>query len=92
LQTATEIAQLQQQNKLPPILVLFLGEEKQVPDFLGSSKLRASYKILNPADFFPLLQKNPPRIILLWNGNVLGDWDQDSFSLQKLKETLLKTG
>lgn len=88
LHTATEIARLQRQEHFPRVLILFLGEQSEVPAFLSNSGIKAAYQWLEPADFFPLLQKNPPRVVLLHNGAVLQDWDGDTFSTEKLTAAL----
>lgn len=88
LHTATEIARLQQQQHFPRVLILFLGEQTEVPAFLSNSGIKGAYQCLGPADFFPLLQKNPPRVVLLRNGAVQQDWDGDSFSPEKLTSAL----
>ena len=50
------------------------------------------YQIVDPAVFFPLLgdAPAPPRVVYLYNGNVKGDWDFNSFSTDALKAAIKK--
>jgi len=60
----------------PGVYVLAFGEESQVNDFFIAGGGKFPYIFIQPQDFFPLLDKadNPPRIVVMDNGNFLGDF------------------
>ena len=73
-------------EKNQQLFILFLGEENQVELFFQQAGAKFPYKILDAQTFFPLIQTSPPRVVYLVNGNILGDWDGETFSI----ETVLK--
>jgi hypothetical protein len=86
LEAAKEISQL----KLPNVYVLFLGDEEQVEPFFKESNSVFPFKIIDPSLFFRLLEKSPPRISLLAEGNLYKNWDSDSFNSKELKKAVTK--
>jgi len=90
LEAAKEIAALQKNKRFPNVYILFLGELNQVATFFAASGLKAHYAIIDPMEFFPFFKKNPPRIVVLNDGNIIGDWESADFTIAKLKEVLRK--
>jgi hypothetical protein len=85
---ATEIAALQSQKGMPQIIAMYFGEESELQPFTLKTHFNAPYIILGPEKFFPLIKNVPPRITLLFNGNVVGDWNGEEFSITALKQAL----
>jgi uncharacterized membrane protein YphA (DoxX/SURF4 family) len=84
--TARKLGQAKKDwGKFPPLYILFLGEEEQVRGFFEIARTNFPYKIIPPQIFFPLIKNYPPRIILLNNGNVIGDWGYENFNVEKLR-------
>ena len=63
-------------------------EEIIIKGFFETAETTFLYKIISPQTFFPLIKDYPPRIVLLNNGNVAGDWDYESFSVADLKKII----
>ena len=91
METARRLGQARKDwNNFPPLYILFLGEEEQVKGFFETAETTFLYKIISPQTFFPLIKDYPPRIVLLNNGNVAGDWGYESFSVADLKKIINK--
>jgi len=91
METARKLGQARKDwNNFPPLYILFLGEEEQVKGFFETAETTFLYKIISPQTFFPLIKDYPPRIVLLNNGNVAGDWGYESFSVADLKKIINK--
>ena len=89
METAFKLGQAKQDWKnFPPLYILFLGEEEQVNNFFDAAAMTFPYKIISAQTFFPLIKKYPPRIVLLNNGNIIGDWSYENFSIDGLREKL----
>lgn len=89
METAHKLGEAKKQWKnFLPLYILFLGEEKQVKGFFKVAETTFPYKIISPQTFFPLIKNYPPRIVLLNNGNIIGDWNYESFSLDGLRKKL----
>ncbi|MCU0428884.1 MAG: hypothetical protein MUF42_02845 [Cytophagaceae bacterium] len=90
METAKKIGELAKRKKLPPVYILFWGEESQVENFFTVAQCRYPYKIVEPQVFFPLLGKAPapPRVVFMHQGNVMADWDFNTFSIEKLEQQL----
>ncbi len=88
MNTAKKIAALNKKLNLPPIYILFLGQQDQVQNFFQFAGKEYPYKIIPPQTFFPFIKDFPPRVILLYKGNIIGDWNYNSFSDDKLKTAL----
>lgn len=89
METARKLGQAKKDwNQFPPLYILFLGEVEQVAGFFKQAETTFAYKIISPQTFFPLIKNYPPRIILLNNGNVAGDWDYENFSVNALRKKL----
>lgn len=84
-ETAAAIADLQNKMELPPVYALFFGPEDMVEEFFYRSNSRFPFKLVPPEVFFPLLEKAPPRVVYLVNGNKAGDWSFGKFSSSELK-------
>jgi hypothetical protein len=91
METALKIGELMRANNLPAVYVLFLGEQEQVADFFEAAQTEFKYQIIPPQKFFPLIGNFPPRIVYLKEGNILGDWDYDTFDehafIEKIKQS-----
>ena len=87
MQTAFKLGQAKKDWKnFPPLYILFLGEEEQVNNFFDAAAMTFPYKIISPQTFFPLIKNYPPRIVLLNNGNIIGDWGYENFSVDELRK------
>jgi Methylamine utilisation protein MauE len=82
---AHKISELSDEMKLPPVYYLFLGDEDQLDHFFEKGGKRFPYKIIPPQTFFPLIKDVPPRVCLLMDGNIIGDWDMKTFNEANLK-------
>ena len=89
METAYKLGQAKKDWKnFPPLYILFLGEEEQVNNFFDAAAMTFPYKIISPQTFFPLIKNYPPRIVLLNNGNIIGDWGYENFSVDELKKRI----
>lgn len=90
METAKQIGELGRRKTLPGVYFLFWGTEDQVENFFKVAQCRYPYKIIEPEVFFPLLGKAPapPRIVYLHNGNVMADWDFNTFKIDALEQKL----
>ena len=73
-------------KNFPNVYILFLGEEEQVNNFFDAAAMTFPYKIIPPQTFFPLIKNYPPRVVLLNNGNIVGDWSYENFSVDELRK------
>lgn len=89
METAYKLGQAKKDwNNFPPLYILFLGSEDQVNNFFDAAAMTFPFKIISPQSFFPLIKNFPPRIVLLNNGKIIGDWGYDNFSVDVLKSRL----
>ena len=89
METARKLGQAKKEwNRFPSLYILFLGEEEQVKEFFNQTEMTSPYKIISPQTFFPLIKNYPPRIVLLNNGNIIGDWGYESFSVDELRKKI----
>ena len=89
METAHKLGEAKKQwMNFPPLYILFLGEEEQVTGFFEQAETIFPYKIISPQTFFPLIKNYPPRIVLLNNGNIIGDWGYESFSVDELRKKI----
>lgn len=85
METAFKLGQAKHdRNNFPPLYILFLGDEAQVNNFFDAAATTFPYKIISPQAFFPLIKNYPPRIVLLNNGKIIGDWGYENFSVEDL--------
>ncbi len=85
---ATEIAELQSQKGMPQVVAMYFGEDSELQSFTTKTHFNVPYVILPPEKFFPFIKNVPPRITLLNNGNVIGDWNGEEFKIGELKKLL----
>ncbi len=88
--TANKLGLLRNNIKLPPTYFLFLGDEDQLKNFFDHAEYKFPYKIIDPMEFFPLIKNEPPRVVLMVNGNIIADWDIKTFSMENVKTELKK--
>ncbi len=90
METARQIGELSKEQKLPPVYFLFFGSPGELDHFFDVAKCKYPYKIVEPQVFFPLLGdiSSPPRVSVLKEGNIVADFDNDSFSKDKLKKAI----
>ncbi|HSZ72213.1 MAG TPA: MauE/DoxX family redox-associated membrane protein [Cytophagaceae bacterium] len=90
METARQIGELSKEQKLPPVYFLFFGSPGELDHFFDVAKCKFPYKIVEPQVFFPLLGDvpSPPRVSVLKEGNIVADFDNDSFSKEKLKKAI----
>ncbi len=90
METARKIGELSKEQKIPPVYFLFFGSPGQLDHFFEEAKYKFPYKIIEPQIFFPLLGDNPspPRVSVLKEGNIVADYNFESFSKEKLKKAI----
>ena len=88
MNTAKKLTEIGRETELPPVYILFLGEQKQVQNFFNFAGKKYPYRIIPPQSFFPFIKDYPPRVVLLFKGNIIGDWDYSTFNENKLQSTL----
>jgi len=89
METANKLGKAKKEwNNFPPLYILFLGDEEQVQGFFEVAETISPYKIISAQTFFPLIKNYPPRIVLLNNGNIIGDWGYENFSVGELRKRL----
>ena len=87
-ETAKQLGQLRRTTKIPPVYILFFGEESQVKGFFDFAGTTFPYKIISPQEFFPMITAAPPRVCYLQNGKIIGDWNSSSDIVSELKKLL----
>ncbi len=92
METAKKIGELSRKRSIPSTYFLFWGTEDQVENFFKVAQCRFPYKIIDPSTFFQLLGSapSPPRVNLMCNGNMVADFDNSTFTIEKLEEALNK--
>ncbi|HSZ25316.1 MAG TPA: MauE/DoxX family redox-associated membrane protein [Cytophagaceae bacterium] len=92
METAKKIGELSKKRSMPPTFFLFWGTEDQVENFFRVAQCRFPYKIIEPTLFFQLLGSapSPPKVTYLCNGNILSEYDNTTFKIEKLEEMLNK--
>lgn len=70
--------------------IYFLGDTEDVPNFLEFTKIKTNYIILQPSKFFSFVDNVPPKIFLLYNGNVLDEINSTNFDLTKFQKIFKK--
>ena len=90
METAKQIGELNKEKGLPPVYYLFWGNEGQLESFYAVAKYKFPHKIIEPQIFFPLLGDNPspPRISVLKEGNLVGDFNFETFNKEKLLKAI----
>ncbi|MHC1738815.1 MAG: MauE/DoxX family redox-associated membrane protein [Ignavibacteriaceae bacterium] len=87
-ETAKQLGQLKRVTKIPPVYILFFGEERQIKGFFDFAGTTFPYKIISPQEFFPMITAAPPRVCYLQNGKIMGDWNSSVNIVGELKKLL----
>ena len=92
MNTCKELVEIHKTNKLPPVYILFWGEESQKEAFFKFAGGSFPYAFVDAGKFFRLLDKapSPPRIVVLNEGNIVGDFTSDTFKKQALLDAVNK--
>ena len=92
MNTCKELIEINKANKLPPIYILFWGDESQKEAFFKIAGGSFPYAFIDAGKFFRLLDKapSPPRVVVLNNGNIVGDFTSDTFKKQALLDAVNK--
>jgi hypothetical protein len=88
LEAAYEIGELQKVMLIPPTYFLFYGEEENVRPFFEEAGVDVPYIILDAQSFFPLIKKAPPRVSLLEDGYIIGEWNQETFDIDEIEKNM----
>jgi hypothetical protein len=90
MEVAGTIGRLRTKTDVPPVFVLFLGEQEEVAHFFQVAQAVYPYRILDPMTFFPLLDQvlSPPRVVFLKDGYIVGDWNYLNFSEDLFEKTI----
>lgn len=91
-ETCKKISTLAKKGLNVPLYILFLGEETQVKDFFDYAGKTYPYIVIEPQKFFPLIKGYPPRVCFMINGNIILDWGEKDFDLNKLEQKLKNYG
>ena len=94
MRAATKIANLRKNGlNLPPMYILFLeGNDDKIPNFFTVTGLNEPYMVVGALDFFQFLKNSPPRVVLLNNGAIAGDWESEDFDEANFKAAVEKSG
>lgn len=92
MNTAKEICELNKTTKLPPVHIIFWGDEAQKDGFFKFSGCAYPYIFVEATKFFRLLDKapSPPRIVVLNDGNIVGDFSSETFNKASLLDAIKK--
>lgn len=92
MNTAKEICEINKTSKLPPVHIIFWGEESQKDAFFKFAGCTFPYTFVEATKFFRLLDKapSPPRIVVLNEGNIVGDFSSETFNKAALLEATKK--
>jgi hypothetical protein len=92
MNTAKELVEWNKANKIPPVYILFWGEESQKDAFFKFAGGTFPYAFVDAGKFFRLLDKapSPPRVVLLNEGNIVGDFTSDTFKKDALLNAINK--
>lgn len=80
----TQLGTESQQQALPPVYLLCLGEEAAAPEFLAATGTAFPYACISPEQFFDFIGERPPRLYLLEGGVVRAFWDTERFERAQL--------
>lgn len=81
----TSLVDAESQRALPPVYLLCLGEESEIPSFLNDTGAEFPYLCIKPETFFDFIKELPPRLYLLQEGQVRAFWDKEEFDPQQLR-------
>lgn len=92
MNTAKEICEINKTTKLPPVHIIFWGEESQKDAFFKFAGCTFPYTFVEATKFFRLLDKapSPPRVVVLNEGNIVGDFSSETFTKAALIEATKK--
>jgi hypothetical protein len=92
MQTCKDLIEFNKANKLPPVYILFWGDESQKDAFFKFAGGSFPYAFVDAGKFFRLLDKapSPPRVVVLNEGNIVGDFTSDTFKKQALLDAVNK--
>lgn len=74
------------------VYILFWGAEGMQKSFFETSKSNFPYQFVEAGKFFRLLgdASSPPRVVVLEEGNIVGDFTSDNFSIEAVKKAFHK--
>ena len=92
MQTAKDLVEWNKANKLPPVYILFWGEESQKEAFFKFAGGTFPYAFIDAGKFFRLLDKapSPPRVVVLNEGNIVGDFTSKKNKKEALNNAINK--
>ena len=79
---------LNKRNKLPPIYMVLLGTEKEVPVFIKSTKADFPYYLSNEDSFFQFVGNSMPKIFYIKDGVVKAKYTELSLTEASLLEVI----
>ncbi|MCU0417704.1 MAG: hypothetical protein MUE33_11025, partial [Cytophagaceae bacterium] len=87
METAKKIGELHRKSPLE-VLILFWGNPDQTAAFFKVAGVEFPYQFIEAGKFFRLLDtaNSPPRVVVMSQGNIIGDFNSDNFDITKLKE------
>jgi hypothetical protein len=74
------------------VYILFWGAEGMQKSFFETSKSNFPYQFVDAGKFFRLLgdASSPPRVVVLEEGNIVGDFTSENFSIESVKKAFHK--
>lgn len=87
METAKQLGMAAKKQKMD-ILILFWGSADQTSNFFKVAGAEFPYQFIEAGKFFRLLDTapSPPRVVVLNNGNMIGDYNSDNFKIDQLVE------
>jgi len=88
MKTAKQFGELAKKTKIPPVYILFFGDESLVKGFFDFAGTTFPYLIIPPQEFFPFMTMAPPRVCYMQNGKITGDWNSSMDIVKELQKLL----
>ncbi|MFN8416041.1 MAG: hypothetical protein U0U66_06890 [Cytophagaceae bacterium] len=87
METAKQIGIANKKQKMD-VLILFWGSPDQTANFFKVAGAEFPYQFIDAGKFFRLLDTapSPPRVVVLNNGNMIGDYNSDNFKTEQVVE------
>jgi hypothetical protein len=88
METSNKLAASLSKEEKQEVYILFWGAEGMQKTFFESSKSNFPYQFVDAGKFFRLLgdAPSPPRVVVLEEGNIVGDFTSDNFSIESVKK------
>ena len=85
---AAQLRELSENKILPPVYLILLGDQADIPPFLTETGVSFPYTHPKADVFFEFVDDVPPYLYLLQDGRILAKWNQDRFTPDVLLRAL----